>query len=165
MNAEEIAPFKLKDVCVAMIRTIFTLLDTDMDGLLGDDQVRTAITALGVRHSVRLIREIKMSAPSWVGQKVDIDTFVQVMEKHIRKNPIGMDDVKELFQVFDEDKSGFVKPNDLKHLLSGVTTTDNTQMGDQEVTELFDRLGIKEEQDIDYVQFTKKIASGFASFV
>lgn len=156
--------FSLDDIHVKTLQTIFTLLDSDQDTLLDVDQLRTAIIAMGIPPSQRLIQEILKQTPSWAGQAVDFNTFRTVITERLQSNPVHMADIDELFKVFaDTDGNGFITDHHLRHVME-VKTTNNTNLSDEEVDEIFKELHIKKRQNVDYRQFLSDISSGFVNF-
>eukprot|EP00941_MAST-03F_sp_MAST-3F-sp1_P001468 g1468.t1 len=160
--------FELDEIHLKTLQTIFTLLDSDQDNMLDVDQLRTAIIAMGIPPSQRLIQEILRNVPDFKkaggrGQ-VDFHTFKTVVTDRLKCNPVYMADIDELFKVFEtSDGAGFIADHHLRHLME-VKTTNNTNLTDEEVDEIFKELRIERRAEVDYREFLGKISSGFVNF-
>jgi Ca2+-binding EF-hand superfamily protein len=160
--------FELDEVHLKTLQTIFTLLDSDQDNMLDVDQLRTAIIAMGIPPSQRLIQEILRNVPDFKkaggrGQ-VDFHTFKTVVTDRLKCNPVYMADIDELFKVFEStDGEGYISDHHLRHVME-VKTTNNTNLSDEEVDEIFKELRIERRAEVDYREFLGKISSGFVNF-
>lgn len=119
---------------------------------------------MGIPPAPRLIEDILKSVPPRFGGKgVDFDTLRDVVGERLRKNPIHMSDIDELFQNFEGSHGGTISDVSMRHIME-VETMNKTNMSDDEVDEIFDELGIKRKDPIRYREFMKKISSGFINF-
>eukprot|EP00938_MAST-03A_sp_MAST-3A-sp1_P000492 g492.t1 len=156
--------FDIAGIQEKTLRTIFTLLDSDQDKLLDVDQLRTAIIAMGIPPAPRLIQDIVRNVPSRFKNKgVDFDTFKAVITDRLRSNPVKMSDIEELFKSFESGHDGVVSDVSLRHIME-VQTTNKTNLTDDEVDEIFEELGIRRKDPINYRDFMNKISSGFVNF-
>jgi Ca2+-binding EF-hand superfamily protein len=156
--------FDIDGIQEKTLRTIFTLLDSDQDKLLDIDQLRTAIIAMGIPPAPRLIQDIVRNVPPrFKNRGVDFDTFKAVITDRLRSNPVKMSDIEELFKSFESGHDGVVTDVSLRHIME-VETTNKTNLSDEEVDEIFEELGIRRKDPINYRDFMNKISSGFVNF-
>lgn len=158
--------FDLAKIQVETLKVIFTLLDSDQDGLLDVKQLSTAIISMGIPPSPKLINDVLNNVPEKQrGLGVDFDTFRTVITDRMRRNPVKMSDIDELFRSFeDKTHEGIVSDSYLRHIME-VKTTQKTHLSDDEVDEIFGELGIMRRDPINYREFMKKMSSGFVNFV
>lgn len=156
------AGFRLLDTeHLRTLRIIFEMLDTDVDGRINDQQLRTAVTAVGIPPTRRFLARIK----SFAGEDgVDFNTFVAAVEQKLLESPVDERDIKELFEQFRDDsrdKPGHVTTYHLHHVLAGIRTTHHTELTTEEVDELLEELKIEYTDPVDYVEFVRALTSGF----
>jgi Ca2+-binding EF-hand superfamily protein len=180
----------LDDVRVIQLARIFQFLDTDHDGLLDVDDARTLVAATGLPPTPAFLGRIDARLPpAWRGRGYDFDTLVGCIEERLAEDKVSLADVSELFHLFTPGAAprpshagaGTPLPRaggaaaaagdttvpafTVRHLLSGIPTTHNTQLMDSEVTDLFADFGITGERDkVAYVQLLQQLAGGFSKF-
>ena len=88
---------------------------------------------MGIPPAPRLIEDILKSVPPRFGGKgVDFDTLRDVVGERLRKNPIHMSDIDELFQNFEGSHGGTISDVSMRHIME-VETMNKTNMSDDEV--------------------------------
>lgn len=143
------------------LRTIFEMLDTDVDGWLDNRQLRTAVTAVGIPPTKRFLARIHAIAGR---DGCDFDTFVAAVEQKLLEAPIDASAVEDMFKRFrteGRDDPGHVSAYHMMHVLSGIKTSHHTELTSEEVEELFSELHIDYADPIDYKEFVKALTSGF----
>lgn len=172
---------------VATLRTVFEMLDTDMDGRLDDSQLRTAVTAVGIPPTRRFLSEIhqqqrvrdeasELDAPRMrgglrgaggAGDGVAFITFMRAIEDKLITAPVSLSSLDELFGSYhdpDRDPKDHVTSFHMHHVLSGIKTSHHTELDPEEVEEVLEEFGIDYADPIDYKAFVRALSSGFVQF-
>lgn len=143
------------------LKTIFHLLSNGRNKLLKRNELETAITALGIPPANYIIDEIMRHRAAWMGDSVDFPTVKRVLVSTLRKNPIRLADMHELFSLFGEGNT--INESDLRHVM-GVQTSTGQNLTDAEIDEVFKSLHILPHQQVDYRTFLENVSSGFFNF-
>ena len=161
-GAESLAKgrFELGEDSIEKLRDIFHLLDKDMDGKLEEDQLLTAFAAVGIRPTRRIKFELgkrlrKMKpGKSGIGFKM----FTRIIRATLIAQPTAVTEIDSLSSLFEsEQKPGIIKGHELRHLLSGVQTSSNTQLSSSEAEILFGNLGIQDKDDVHLHEYVDQV--------
>ena len=158
---------------VTELRNIFHLLDKDMDGLLQEDQLLTALATVGVNPTRRIKYELKKRLPrNGVGglkgkpNGVGFDTFLRIIRSTLLAQPAAVTEMDALAAMYDSpERPGVIKGHQLRHLLTGVQTSSNTALNSTETDLIFKSLGIMEDGDVNIHQYVDTVADGFIRVV
>jgi len=144
--------FELKESSLTKLRSIFHLLDKDMDGKLEQDQLLTAFSAVGIRPTRRIKYELSKRLPKKnLGKPTGIgfDMFARIIRSMLIAQPTAVTEMDALTELFEtKAKPGVIKGHELRHLLTGVQTSSHTELSSREADVLFDQLGIEEDGDV-----------------
>jgi Ca2+-binding EF-hand superfamily protein len=145
--------FELQEASLTKLRSIFHLLDKDMDGKLEQDQLLTAFAAVGIRPTRRIKYELAKRLPkknnSGKAAGIGFDMFARIIRSTLIAQPTAVTEIDALTELFEtKDKPGVIKGHELRHLLTGVQTSSRTELSSREADVLFDQLGIEEDGDV-----------------
>ena len=130
--------------------------------LLTKESLKEAVLMTGLVPETAMLEEF-LSPPR---RTVDVATFVSVaVEKLEREEEVEggrMDDLVELFGMFDKDGSGTTDVGTIRHLMRNVLTTDNTQLTEAELAEFLKCAGLKEGDVVDSGALANNLMMGKA---
>ena len=132
----------------------FFLIDQDNDKSITVNEVGLLLRALGVFISENDIEKLKTELESQ-GNLVTFDKFKKIYKKRL-KNNLSSNDLYDAFRYFDNDNSGKINLNILKHGLM----TLGEPLSNEEMKILEEELNLDENGDIDYKELSKKIYGG-----
>jgi Ca2+-binding EF-hand superfamily protein len=161
---------QLDDVRVIHLARIFQMLDADHDGLLSADEARSLVAAAGLPPTPAFVEGMRARLPAaWRSRGFDFDTVVACVEERLAEDTLSRADLAQLFGLFAPAGSAAagstVPAHVMRHVLSGVPTTHNTQLTETEVNELFADLGVADERAaVDYVRMLTQVGGGFTRF-
>ncbi|NXN89800.1 CALMS protein, partial [Bombycilla garrulus] len=125
---------RLSEEKIAEIREAFSLFDRDGDGLMGGEDVGTAMRSLGHNPSEGELRAVLGERGRTGG--VDFAEFLALVAGRMRDEngdeEEEEEEIREAFRVFDRNGSGFVSAAELRHVLTKV----GERMTDREVDEM-----------------------------
>ena len=132
----------------------FFLIDQDNDKSISINEVRLLLRALGVFISENEIDKLKSELESQ-GNLVTYDKFKKIYKKRLKSN-LSKSDLYDAFRYFDNDSTGKINLNILKHGLM----TLGEPLSNEEMKILEEELNLDENGDIDYDELSKKIYGG-----
>jgi Ca2+-binding EF-hand superfamily protein len=158
---------QLENDQVEELRNIFHLLDKDMDGLLQEDQLLTALATVGVTPTRRIKFELKKRLPrkkngSGKPDGVGFETFMRIIRSTLLAQPAAVTEIDALAALYESpDRPGVIKGYQLRHLLEGVQTSSKTTLSVDETDMIFNSLGIMEDADVNVHQYVDTVSDGF----
>ena len=163
--------FQLDEDQTELLRNVFHLLDKDMDGLLQEDQLLTALATVGINPTRRIKYELKKRLPrskngSTRSEGVGLDTFMRIIRSTLLAQPTAVTEIDALTAMYETpDRPGVIKGHQLRHLLEGVETSSNTKLSVTETDIIFQSLGIMEDADVNIHQYIDVVSDGFLRVV
>ena len=129
----------------------FFLIDQDNDKSISINEVGLLLRALGIFISESDIEKIKSK---YVGKNglVTYDEFVKIYKKRLKTN-LTSNDLYDAFKYFDENESGKINLEQIKHGLM----TLGEPLSEEEFKILEEELDFDEEGNIDYGELANKI--------
>ena len=92
------------------LRSIFTLLDTDMDGRLLPNEVYVAMAAVGVTPTQEIKRAIQKRLPRTAATEgVEFHMFERIIKSTLTAQPVQRKDLQMLLDLYDTTGTGRVK--------------------------------------------------------
>ena len=135
---------------IATGKEIFEALDQDGDGKITTDDLNQALQNLGVELNEDQLKAIIAKADADGSGVVTWDEFLKVLEKRPIKRRIEAA-LRELFNEFDTDNSGFISPENLRQLINDAGYAD--QVTDDDITELISRVDTTGDGKISFDEF------------
>ncbi len=99
---------------VGLFEETFQLFDKDRDGAITINEIRTVMNAMGFFPCDEMIQKGISDVDSDGDGSVDFEEFICMMSKS--RNEIDQE-LKEIFQIFDRNKDGFIDSAELKDVL------------------------------------------------
>ncbi|OIW10287.1 hypothetical protein TanjilG_28038 [Lupinus angustifolius] len=114
-----------------------------------------------IEHDVRLCKEEVIVMMEKLGMNVDededgIEEFGEEVSQMLEKEP-SLEEVEEAFNVFDENKDGFIEAKELQRVLR-ILGLEKNLMQCQRMINVFDQNG---DELIDHNEFAKLIEQSF----
>ena len=129
----------------------FFLIDQDNDKSISINEVGLLLRALGIFISESDIEKIKSKYGGKNGL-VTYDEFVKIYKKRLKTN-LTSNDLYDAFKYFDENESGKINLEQIKHGLM----TLGEPLSEEEFKILEEELDFDEEGNIDYGELANKI--------
>ena len=133
------------------LKEAFFLLDHDNDNCISINEIGLLLRALGIFISQEEIEKLKQEFESQ-GKNVPYDKFKKLYKKKLKTN-LTNSDLIDAFKFFDEEDSGQINLNQLKH---GLMTLGDPLTA-EEMKTLENELDIDERGNIDYNELAEKI--------
>ena len=133
------------------LKETFFLIDQDKDNFIDTNEVGTTLRALGIYLTEEEISIINKEAdPNEIG-KISYEDFKKIYIEKLKTNKTEKDLIKA-FEFFDENKTGIVNLNDLKHGLIVLGDCLSEEEIDFLIKELAD-----DDGNINYYELAKNI--------
>eukprot|EP00568_Trieres_chinensis_P006763 CAMPEP_0183296040 /NCGR_PEP_ID=MMETSP0160_2-20130417/3769_1 /TAXON_ID=2839 ORGANISM="Odontella Sinensis, Strain Grunow 1884" /NCGR_SAMPLE_ID=MMETSP0160_2 /ASSEMBLY_ACC=CAM_ASM_000250 /LENGTH=169 /DNA_ID=CAMNT_0025457609 /DNA_START=125 /DNA_END=634 /DNA_ORIENTATION=+ len=130
------------------IREAFNLFDTDGSGTIDPKELREAMESLGYEAKnqtiYRMISDIDRDGTG----EIDFEEFLDVMTAKM-SNGDSKEDVRKIFDLFDDDKTGYISLQNLKRVSKEVGET----MSDAELLEMIERADMDQDGQISPEEF------------
>lgn len=135
------------------IRVAFELFDTEGKGKIESKDLQEVIESLGLaKHNAANLVDILGKESS----ELDFDRFVTLLTMRMGDDK---DDLRRVFDLFDENQTGYITIDDLKRIAADL----GEAMSEEELQEMIDRADTQEKGKVSpeefYTIMTKKLFS------
>ena len=137
----------LTDKDISDMREAFDLFDSDGNGAISVDELYSAMESLGM-ESKGTIQQVLTRFDKNRSGDIDFDEFIDMMTD----SDFSVEDrasCKEVFDLFDDDKTGHITLDNLKK----VAETIGANMSDLELMNIIKRVNVEETGEITFDEF------------
>jgi calmodulin len=126
----------------------FMMFDKDGDGSVSTKELGAVMRSLGNNPTEEELEDMIDDADRDGSGSVDFQEFVELMIKREAEKET-VDDLKQVFRVFDKDGNGFVSTSEIKFVLKSVGLI----FTDDEISEMVQEADIDGDQHISFDEF------------
>merc|ERR1719385_406305 len=98
------------------LKEAFELFDTDNSGAIDMKELRAAMKALGYDAQKEELKKIRFELDKDIGDEVNYEEFLEIMTGRVCKADTR-EDIDKIFQIFDEDNTGYITLRNLKRIV------------------------------------------------
>ncbi|EPS65220.1 hypothetical protein M569_09555, partial [Genlisea aurea] len=135
------------------LKEIFKSMDTDNSGTLTFEELKVGLPKLGTKLSEKEVREFMEAADVDGNGSIDYMEFVTAT-MHANRMERG-DHLYKAFEFLDADKSGYITPEELEHVLKDYDTGDG-----KAVKEILSEVDTDQDGKINYDEFVAMMRKG-----
>eukprot|EP00594_Rhizosolenia_setigera_P012537 CAMPEP_0178964972 /NCGR_PEP_ID=MMETSP0789-20121207/15995_1 /TAXON_ID=3005 /ORGANISM="Rhizosolenia setigera, Strain CCMP 1694" /LENGTH=171 /DNA_ID=CAMNT_0020649849 /DNA_START=68 /DNA_END=583 /DNA_ORIENTATION=+ len=133
---------------VEEIREAFNLFDTDGSGTIDPKELKTAMQSLGFEAKNQTIYQMIADIDQDGKGEIDFDEFLDLMTARMSDKD-SKEDIAKVFNLFDDDRTGFITLQNLKRVASELGET----MSDSELLEMIERADTDQDGMISLDEF------------
>lgn len=138
----------LSDDEVEELRQAFDLFDTDGGGTIDPKELRAAMRSLGLETKNQTVYQMIQDIDKDAKGEIDFDEFLDLMTSKLAGSDTE-EDVQKIFQLFDDDETGFITLHNLKRVASEL----GESMDDAELLEMIERADLDQDGQISPKEF------------
>ncbi|MES1913736.1 MAG: hypothetical protein MHM6MM_005898 [Cercozoa sp. M6MM] len=128
----------------------FNLFDSDNSGTIDVREMRAAMRALGFDLKKEEIRDIMDDLDKRPTDELSLDEFLRIATPRVAaRDP--KEEVAKIFQLFDEDDTGYITFRNLKHVCSEL----GEDISDEEIQEMIDEADRSGQGRVTFDDFYK----------
>lgn len=120
MVVEDDDPPKLSDEEIAELRGAFTLFDLDGGGDIDASELGTVMRSLGANPSDAEVKAMIAAVDANGNDSIEFPEFVELMARKLHVTDCE-EELKEAFQVFDDQSRGYIGPGELRLIVASLT--------------------------------------------
>ena len=124
------------------------MFDKDGDGTVSTKELGAVMRSLGNNPTQEELEELIDDADRDGSGSVDFREFVELMIKREAEKET-IDDLKQVFRVFDKDGNGYVSTSEIKFVLNSV----GLHFTDEEILEMVQEADIDGDQHVSFDEF------------
>ena len=115
----------LSDEEIEEIQEAFTMFDTSGEGTIDPSELKAAMVSLGFDKKSPIVYEM-ISDLETLGRGINFEEFLSAISKKLgnRESREGID---RIFDLFDDDKSGYISLNNLRRVAKELGETLSTE--------------------------------------
>ncbi|XP_071079016.1 uncharacterized protein [Haliotis cracherodii] len=133
----------------------FRLFDKDGDGTIDAKELGTVMRSLGQNPNDEELQEILEEVDADGNGYIDFEEFLGMMAKKMQSRD-SEEEIKEAFKVFDKESKGYLTSDELRHIM----TTMGEKLTHEDVDDMIREADLDGDGKIDYLEFSKMLASG-----
>ncbi|KAD5960383.1 hypothetical protein E3N88_11855 [Mikania micrantha] len=141
---------QLTDDQISEFKEAFCLLDKDGDGCITTKELGIVMRSLGKNPTEAELQDMIKEVDADGNGTIDFPEFLNLMAKKM-KDPDSEEKLKEAFRVFDNDQSGFISAEELRHVMMNL----GEKLTDEEVDEMIREADVDGDGQINYEEFVK----------
>jgi calmodulin len=126
----------------------FSFFDQDQDGRVGVEDLQKTFASLAMNKTMAEIKDMINECDTTRSGYIEFSQFVSILSAKLRDTD-SEEMLRDAFQSWDTEKSGFVKAEDLKHAL----TTHGSPFTDKEWKSMLSEIQARESGMFDYEAF------------
>jgi centrin-1 len=130
------------------IREAFNLFDTDGNGTIDPKELKEAMQSLGFEAKNQTIYQMMTDIDKDGTGDIDFEEFLDVLTAGIGDTD-NKEDIKKVFNLFDDDKTGYVSLQNLKRVAKDL----GESMSDAELLEMIERADTDQDGQISFDEF------------
>jgi Ca2+-binding EF-hand superfamily protein len=130
------------------LRQAFDLFDTDGSGTIDPKELRAAMRSLGLESKNQTVYQIIQDIDKDSKGEIDFDEFLDLMTSKLAGSDTE-EDVQKIFELFDDDQTGFITLHNLKRVASEL----GERMDDAELLEMIERADLDQDGQISPEEF------------
>mmetsp|Transcript_24260 Transcript_24260/g.52329 ORF Transcript_24260/g.52329 Transcript_24260/m.52329 type:complete len:161 (-) Transcript_24260:311-793(-) len=138
----------LTDDEIEELRQAFDLFDTDGSGTIDPKELRAAMQSLGFEAKNQTIYQMIKDIDKDGTGEIDFDEFLDLMTSRLAGSDTK-EDVQKIFELFDDDKTGYVSLQNLKRVAHEL----GENMDDAELLEMIERADTDQDGQISSEEF------------
>ena len=138
----------LTDEQIEELREAFNLFDTDGNGTIDSKELKEAMQSLGFEAKNQTIYQIIADIDKDGTGDIDFEEFLDLMTAGISSTD-SKEDVQKVFNLFDDDKTGYISLQNLKRVSKDLGET----MSDAELLEMIERADADQDGQISFEEF------------
>ncbi len=111
---------------IVELRKAFDFFDKTKSGTIRAEEIDSIFKSLGKSFTREEIQDLIHEADKNLNGSIDFDDFLAIMTNQVSKND-DEQELKEVFNIFDKDKTGLLNPNELEEAMKilGENVTQN----------------------------------------
>lgn len=138
----------LSDDEVEELRQAFDLFDTDGGGTIDPKELRAAMRSLGLETKNQTVYQMIQDIDKDAKGEIDFDEFMELMTSKLAGSDTE-EDVQKIFELFDDDQTGFITLHNLKRVANEL----GERMNDAELLEMIERADLDQDGQISSKEF------------
>ncbi|KAL7472577.1 hypothetical protein ACHAXS_012946 [Conticribra weissflogii] len=138
----------LTDDEIEELRQAFDLFDTDGSGTIDPKELRAAMQSLGFEAKNQTIYQMIQDIDKDGTGEIEFDEFLDLMTSRLAGSDTK-EDIQKIFELFDDDKTGYISLQNLKRVAHELGET----MNDSELLEMIERADADQDGQISPEEF------------
>lgn len=137
---------------MAELKDAFTMFDKNGDGMISLEEFRQVLRALGQEPTDDELQMMMKSVDTDQSGSVDFDEFLCMMKAHLiaeGAEPTEEEELRAVFQVFDQNKNGYITAAELKSAMINL----GERLTTEELQAMINAADIDGDGQIDYNEF------------
>jgi len=130
------------------IKEAFNLFDTDHSGTIDIRELKAAMRALGFEMKKEEVKKLLADLDKDGNSQINLDEFTQMMTGKMSSRD-SAEEIQKVFQLFDEDKTGFITFKNLKKVCQEL----GENLTDQDIQEMIDEADRDNDGQISQEEF------------
>lgn len=126
----------------------FDLFDTDGSGTIDPKELRAAMQSLGFEAKNQTIYQMIKDIDRDESGEIDFDEFLHLMTSRLAGSD-SKEDIQKIFELFDDDKTGFISLQNLKRVANEL----GEHINDAELLEMIERADLDQDGQISPDEF------------
>ncbi|XP_065921016.1 calmodulin-like [Dysidea avara] len=143
---------QLTEEQISEFKEAFSLFDEDGDGTITTKELCTVMRSLGQNPTEAELQDMINEVDADRNGTIDFPEFLTMM---VRRTDSDLEEVREMFSIFDKDGNGFISAAELRHVLKN----HGEMVTDEEVDEMMREADVDGDGQVNYDEFVAMMTS------
>jgi len=144
----EIRRMRMTKEQLELFRDTFVIFDKDGDGTIDSKELSTVLKSMGYNPTKEEIQDMVDEVDSDGSGSIEFLEFLLLMGKILKDVPTDAD-LRDVFTVFDKDRSGFASSSEIKTVMSNL----GVHFTDEEIQEMMIEADVNGDNQVDFNEF------------
>ncbi|XP_038270122.1 calmodulin-like protein 3 [Dermochelys coriacea] len=139
---------------IAEFKEAFSFFDKDGDGAITTGELGTVMRSLGQNPTEAELQDMISELDTERSSTIDFPEFLSMMARKMRDMD-SEEEIREAFQIFDEDGIGYISAAELQHIMTNL----GEKLTDEEVDKMIKEANADGNGQVNYKEFVRMMAS------
>merc|ERR1711884_981429 len=148
MQKRKIQAMRMKKEQLELFRDTFVIFDKDGDGTIDSKELSTVLKSMGYNPTKEEIQDMVDEVDSDGSGSIEFLEFLLLMGRILKDVPTDAD-LRDVFTVFDKDRSGFASSSEIKTVMANL----GVHFSDEEIQEMMIEADVNGDNQVDFNEF------------
>ena len=149
------AKYGISEEQVEEYRDAFEVFDKDKDGTITVKELQLVMENIGQKCTLAEAKSMIAEVDTDHNESIELEEFIQMMQKKSKQEKDGKDELKEAFKAFDKNGDGKISHSELKIVMHSL----GNDMDDSDIDQMIQAADQDGDHEISFEEFKAMMKS------